>query len=308
MTSSIIIFPHVGGGRAGGWDRRPLINAFSFKGRQTGGSQRHTGQEVPCRCACSSCRVSEIKIAARAVFAVGFGVKTHLMWTPRTVQSGSEQGRVTWEPNHDGRRTEDKPFRTQIGPGTPLPICPTKPGSPGAPIKLSRKKHQWSKAQSRYMMCSCWICSVSSEQQLMCVKDKDRTPYIKPEPLQPRLHRYGVACVAFCSGKGPAVIAIHMKSSADWISRKSSYLLVRSWQTAALWQGLDAHSSMSSSQRGPENPVWQSQLLRTIVNIEGVLKKKKKKENQKTEEIREEKNNRTSTNPSACGHTQKYTN
>lgn len=177
-----------------------------------------------------------------------------------------KRGRVTWERNHGGRRTEDKPFRTQIGPGTPLPICPTKAGSPGAPIKHSREKHQWSKAQSRYMMCSCWIRSVSSEQQLMCVKDKDRARYINHNSFlkatqQPRLL---LLCWFPFRERIPGW---QKKSNTAGISMKSSYLFMRSWQTAALWQGLGSHSSMSSSQRGPENPGLQSQLLNKIVNI-----------------------------------------
>lgn len=194
----------------------------------------------------------------------------------------SEQGRVTWERNHDGRRTEDKPFRTQIGPGTPLPICPTKPGSPGAPIKHSREQRQWSKAQSRYMMCSCWICSVSSEQQLMCVKDKDRARYINQNPFLRQ--RCSLAC--FVLGKVVLISTQWMdprrRCTKDWTRRKSSYWFTRSWQTAALWQGLGAHSSMSSSQRGPENPVLQSQLLEKIVNIDsfGVMRKKTKTESE----------------------------
>lgn len=113
----------------------------------------------------SARRVRETETAVRMQLVVGSRVKAHLMWTPRTVQSEerSEPGQVTWERNHDGRQTGDKTFRTQIGPGTSLPICPTKPRSPRAPIKHSREKHQWSRAQSRYMMCSCWIHSPSSE-------------------------------------------------------------------------------------------------------------------------------------------------
>lgn len=146
----------------------------------------------------------------------------------------SEQGRVTWEPNHDGRRTEDKPFRTQIGPGTPLPICPTKPGSPGAPIKHSREKHQWSKAQSRYMMCSCWIRSVSSEQQLMCVKDKDRTPYIKPERF---LRRH---CSLACIVMGyVAMISIQGKDSPASTYTWNQMLIELAQRVLTFWWGLD---------------------------------------------------------------------
>lgn len=43
---------------------------------------------------------------------------------------------VTWESVHDGGRSGDKPFRTQIGPG--IPPADHAESGPRAPIKAQR--------------------------------------------------------------------------------------------------------------------------------------------------------------------------